>query len=159
MDDVDEQMIQLAVDLGRQGAEAGAGGPFGSVVARGGEVIGQGHNSVLATHDPTAHAEVNAIRDASRALGSPHLDGTTLYASCEPCPMCAGAALWARVDRVVYASSRADALEWGRFDDDAFWDDIIRPLPERQLPHTQVGRDRALVAWRWFSEHASDLHY
>src|SRR5690349_10764715 len=104
MDEVDEHMIQLAVDLGRRGAEAGAGGPFGAVVARDGEVIGQGHNSVIATHDPTAHAEVTAIRAASQALGQPHLAGTTLYSSCEPCPMCAGAAMWAHVDRVVYAS-------------------------------------------------------
>lgn len=159
MDAVDEQMIQLAVDLGRQGAEAGAGGPFGAVVARGAEVIGQGYNSVLATNDPTAHAEVTAIRAASQAVGSPHLAGATLYSSCEPCPMCAGAAMWARVDRVIYASTRADAREWGRFDDDAFWDDLVRPLPERHLPHAQMGREGALEVWRWFSTKADELHY
>ena len=159
MDEVDEQMIKLAVDLGRQGAEAGAGGPFGAVVARGSEVIGQGYNAVVATNDPTAHAEVTAIRAASQALGQPHLTGTTLYTSCEPCPMCAGAAMWARVDRVVFASTRDDAREFGRFDDDAFWDDLLRPVEERELVHSQVGRDAAVEVWRWFAAHAADLHY
>ena len=159
MDDVDAQMIQLAVDLGRRGAEAGAGGPFGAVVARGGEVIGQAHNSVVATNDPTAHAEVGAIRAASQALGQPHLSGTTLYTSCEPCPMCAGAAMWARVDRVVFASTRDDARTWGRFDDDAFWDDLLRPVADRELEHSQVGREAAIEVWRWFAEHHADLHY
>lgn len=159
MSDVDEQMIRLAVDLGRQGAEAGAGGPFGAVVARGGEVIGQAHNSVVATNDPTAHAEVGAIRAASQALGQPHLTGTVLYTSCEPCPMCAGAAMWARVDRVVFASTREDAREWGRFDDDAFWDDLLRPIEERELVHSQVGRGPAVEVWKWFSAHHADLHY
>ena len=152
-------MIKLAVDLGRQGAEAGAGGPFGAVVARGSEVIGQGYNAVVATNDPTAHAEVTAIRAASQALGQPHLTGTTLYTSCEPCPMCAGAAMWARVDRVVFASTRDDAREYGRFDDDAFWDDLLRPVEERELVHSQVGRDAAVEVWRWFAAHAADLHY
>ena len=158
MSEVDEKMIRRAVALGKQGVEAGAGGPFGAVVARGDEVIG-GHNSVLATDDPTAHAEVVAIRAASQALGRPHLTGTTLYTSCEPCPMCAGAAMWARVDRVVYASTREDARRYGRFDDDAFWDDLIRPVGDRELDHSQVGEDAAVEVWKWFAEHHADLHY
>ncbi len=159
MSDVDEQMIRLAVDLGRRGAAAGAGGPFGAVVARDGEVLGQAHNSVLLTSDPTAHGEVLAIREAAQSLGDPHLVGATLYSSCEPCPMCAGAAMWARVDRVVYASTREDAREWGGFDDDEFWDDVARPVGERQLTHEQLGREAALDAWRWFSEECSGLTY
>lgn len=159
MDELDEQMILRAIDLGRQGAAAGAGGPFGAVIARAGEVVGEAHNAVLATNDPTAHAEVSAIRRAAATLGTPHLTGTVLYSSCEPCPMCAGAAMWARVDRVVYASSREDAREWGRYDDDAFWDDLVRPVPERHLAHHQVGREPALDVWRWFAQHAADLNY
>ncbi|WP_421118419.1 nucleoside deaminase [Aquihabitans daechungensis] len=159
MSDVDEQMIRRAVELGRQGAEAGAGGPFGAVVARGAEVLGEGHNAVVATNDPTAHAEMTAIRAASQALGQPHLTGTVLYTSCEPCPMCAGAAMWARVDRVVFASTRDDAREFGRFDDDAFWDDLLRPVEDRELEHSQVGRATALEVWQWFAEHHADLHY
>ena len=159
MSDVDEEMIRRAVELGRQGAEARAGGPFGAVVARGSEVLGEGHNAVIATNDPTAHAEVVAIRAASRAAGHPHLVGATLYTSCEPCPMCAGAAMWARVDRVVFASTRDDAREYGSFDDDAFWDDLLRPVDDRELEHEQIGRDAALEVWRWFARHHADLHY
>jgi guanine deaminase len=155
----DEALIARAVELGRHGARAGAGGPFGAVVALGARVLGEAHNEVLATGDPTAHAEVVAIRAAARVHGSPHLVGATLYASCEPCPMCAGAAMWARVDRVVYASTRDDARVWGGYDDDAFWDDLLRPLPERHLPHQQVGQDGALEVWRWFSAIAPDLRY
>ncbi len=159
MSDVDEQMIRRAVALGRQGAEVGAGGPFGAVVARGSEVLGEGHNAVIATNDPTAHAEVTAIRAASQALGRPHLDGTTLYTSCEPCPMCAGAAMWAHVDRVVFASTRDDARTYGRFDDDDFWADLLRPIDDRELEHTQLGRSVAVEVWQWFAEHHADLHY
>lgn len=159
MADSDLHLIRRAILLGRQGAEAGAGGPFGAVVAKGDQILGEAHNAVLATNDPTAHAEVQAIRAASAAIGSPHLVGTVLYTSCEPCPMCAGAAMWARVDRVVYASSRQDARTWGRYDDDEFWDDLVRPVPERHLAHAQLGRDRALKVWRWFAQHAADLNY
>lgn len=159
MDDLDEQLIQRAIDLGRAGAEAGAGGPFGAVIARGGEVVGEAHNSVLATNDPTAHAEVGAIRRAAATLGAPHLVGTVLYSSCEPCPMCAGAALWARVDRVVYASSREDARRWGGFDDDVFWAEMARPPGERRLRHAQLGRDGALEVWRWYADRADTQRY
>lgn len=152
-------MIRRAVELGKQGAAAGAGGPFGAVVARGSEVVGEGHNAVMATKDPTAHGEVLAIRAASQALGTFDLTGTTLYTSCEPCPMCAGAAMWARVDRVVYASTREDARQYGRFDDDAFWDDLLRPVDDRELEHEQLGREAALEVWAWFAEHHADLHY
>jgi tRNA(Arg) A34 adenosine deaminase TadA len=156
---VDEEMVARAVALGRTGAEAGAGGPFGAVVALDGQVLGEAHNQVLATGDPTAHAEVAAIRAAAATLGSPHLVGAVLYTSCEPCPMCAGAAMWARVDRVVYASTREDARQWGGYDDDEFWSDLVRPLPERHLRHQQVGRDGAVEVWRWFSAIAADLRY
>ena len=159
MDELDAQMVHLAVELGRRGAEAGAGGPFGAVVARGDEVLGQAHNRVLATNDPTAHAEVEAIRAAATALGSPHLRGAVLYSSCEPCPMCAGAAMWARVERVVYASTRADARTWGGFDDDEFWADLARPIDARHLPHAQLGRDEAVEVWRWFESRAAELNY
>lgn len=152
-------MVALAVELGRSGAEAGAGGPFGAVVARGDEVLGQAHNRVLATNDPTAHAEVEAIRAAAATVGAPHLTGAVLYSSCEPCPMCAGAAMWARVDRVVYASTRDDARTWGGYDDDAFWTDLGRPIAERHLPHVQLGREGAIEVWRWFSGRAAELNY
>ena len=159
MADLDEQMINRAIDLGRSGAESGSGGPFGAVVVIAGVVVGEAHNAVIATGDPTAHAEVQAIRAAAQQVGSPHLVGAVLYTSCEPCPMCAGAAMWARVDRVVYASSREDARQWGRYDDDDFWDDLVRPVPERHLAHTQLGQAEALEVWKWFAQHAGALNY
>jgi len=117
MDD-DQAPLARALELARASVAAG-GGPFGAVVARDGAVLGEGTNRVTATHDPTAHAEVVALRAAAARLGTHDLSGATLYASCEPCPMCLGAALWARVARVVFAATRDDAAAAG-FDDARF---------------------------------------
>ncbi len=145
----DAALLGEAIALAAANAREG-GGPFGAVVARGGEVIGRGVNQVTAEHDPTAHAEVQAIRAACRALGSHELAGCTLYASCEPCPMCLGAILWARVGKLVYAASREDAAAAG-FDDSVFHDEVSRPAAERELPsvhlpHPDTGTPFA--AWR-----------
>jgi len=117
----DEEYMQLAIDHARWGMERGHGGPFGAVVARDGELLAEGWNQVLRLSDPTAHAEITAIREATRTQGHPWLDGdgVTLYSSCAPCPMCLASALWARVPRVVYAATAEDAQEIG-FDDRAF---------------------------------------
>lgn len=114
----DAQWLQIAVDSAVRNV-ADAGGPFGAVVVRRGEVVGEGANRVTASCDPTAHAEVVAIRDACRRLESFSLAGATLYASCEPCPLCLGACLWARLDRVVFAADRYAAAAAG-FDDATF---------------------------------------
>ncbi len=111
--------------------EAGAGGPFGSVVVRDGRVIGEGWNQVTSTNDPTAHAEVVAIRRACAAIGSFSLAGATLYASCEPCPMCLASAYWARVSRIVFANTREEAAAIG-FDDQLLYDEIPKPIEERR---------------------------
>ena len=110
----------------------GLGGPFGAVVARDGEIVAEGSNRVLSATDPTAHAEIVAIREAARAQGDFDLSGCTLYASCEPCPMCLGAILWARIDRVVYANTRSDAAEIG-FDDEVFYREMAAPRERRSL--------------------------
>jgi guanine deaminase len=109
----------MAIGLAEIGVAEGFGGPFGAVVVLHGRILGRACNRVLADRDPTAHAEVLAIRQAAAALGSPHLTGAALYASCEPCPMCLGAALWARLERVYFSASRADAAAAG-FDDESF---------------------------------------
>ena len=137
--------IQLAVDNARNG-----GGPFAALVVRHGEVIAQGVNRVTASNDPTAHAEVVAIRAACEALGQFHLDGCTLYATCEPCPMCLGAIYWAHVDRVLYASTRSDAAESG-FDDAHIYYEIERPAGEREIPMQPCMRDAGqapFAAWQ-----------
>jgi tRNA(Arg) A34 adenosine deaminase TadA len=128
----DERLLREAIALAC-GSAAGDGGPFGAVVARDGVVVARGTNRVTADHDPTAHAEVVALRAAARALGTHDLTGCVLYASCEPCPMCRGAAQWARVAEVVYAADRAEAAAAG-FDDRRFHDELARPARERTPP-------------------------
>lgn len=112
-----------AIALAERGMERGHGGPFGAVVVKDGSIVGEGHNRVLSTVDPSAHGEVVAIRDAARNLRNPWLEGCDLYTSCEPCPMCLCTALWARMQRVFYAANRHDAAEIG-FDDAAFYDEL-----------------------------------
>ena len=123
-----------AVSEARAGVEKGDGGPFGAVIMRGDEVLAAAHNEVLSRNDPTAHAEILAIRAAAAAIGSPHLDGCTLYTTCEPCPMCLAAIHWARIERVVYAETRQDAAKIG-FDDERFHEAMRKPLmPVEHVP-------------------------
>ncbi len=123
-----------AVLEARRGIEIGHGGPFGAVIVRGDTVLASAHNEVLSRNDPTAHAEILAIRAAAAAIASPHLDGCTLYTTCEPCPMCLAAIHWARLERVVYAETRQNAAKIG-FDDERFHDAMNRPLmPIEHVP-------------------------
>ena len=125
--------LALAIEAGRDGMRDRQGGPFGAVVvAPDGSVAGAGCNRVTSTNDPTAHAEITAVRAACAALGSFLLEGCTLYTSCEPCPMCLAAAYWAHVDAIVYGASRADAAAAG-FDDAFIYEEIGRPLEDRHI--------------------------
>jgi guanine deaminase len=149
MNPTDREFLRRAIRLAREHMLAGHGGPFGAVIARDGEIIGEGWNQVTTSKDPTAHAEVVAIRAATARAGTWMLPGAVLYASCEPCPMCLAAAWWARVERIVFASSRDDAASAG-FDDSAIYQEICRPLSERVLPISQDLRDegqRVFDAW------------
>jgi guanine deaminase len=125
--------LARAVALSREHMHAGEGGPFGAVIARDGRVIAEGWNQVTSMNDPTAHAEITAIRRACRAVGDFALPGATLYTSCEPCPMCLAAAYWARVARIIYANTREDAAAIG-FDDKLIYDEIPKPMAERNIP-------------------------
>ncbi|MDR7278880.1 nucleoside deaminase [Catenuloplanes atrovinosus] len=146
----DRALLDLAVAAAVENVAAG-GGPFGALVVRDGEVVATGVNRVTATLDPTAHAEVVAIRAACRALGTFKLDGCVLVSSCEPCPLCLAAALWARVDRVVYAADRHDAAEAG-FDDRAFYDLFAKPREEWEVPVVQAeAGDRVAPFTAWAS--------
>jgi tRNA(Arg) A34 adenosine deaminase TadA len=131
------ELMRRALALAAENVSSGRGGPFGALVVRNGEILAEAANTVTTTLDPTAHAEVNAIRAACHALGSFSLAGSTLYTSCEPCPMCMAAALWARVDAVYYAASAADAARAG-FDDAAFYEELRRSADERHLPTRQI---------------------
>jgi tRNA(Arg) A34 adenosine deaminase TadA len=137
----DAKYIRLAIDLAKKGMTAKKGGPFGAVIVnRDGEIVGKGNNMVTSTNDPTAHAEVVAIRDACNTLSHFQLEGCTIYSSCEPCPMCLGAIYWSRPDRIVFASSREDAAKAG-FDDDFIYKEIPLPIDDRKIPTTQQLRD------------------
>lgn len=139
-----------AIALAREGVGRGDGGPFGAVVVREGEILGRGWNRVIRDRDPTAHAELVAIRDAARRLGRHHLDGCTLYLACEPCPMCLGAAYWAHIERIYYAASGTDAAALG-FDDRFIFEEMHSPPAARRIRMEQMMRAEALAAfeaWR-----------
>lgn len=142
MTNQDDFFLREAIQLAREGMTSGQGGPFGSVIVRDGVIVGKGCNKVTSTNDPTAHAEVVAIRDACQNLGTFQLDGCTLYASCEPCPMCLGAIYWARPSRIVYAAFHTDAAGAG-FDDQFIYEEIDKPREERHIPMHQLLRDEA----------------
>jgi tRNA(Arg) A34 adenosine deaminase TadA len=133
----DHFFIEKAIALAREGMHSGKGGPFGAIVVKDGVIVGQGSNQVTSTNDPTAHAEVTAIRDACRHLGDFQLTDCVLYTSCEPCPMCLGAIYWARPARVVYAATHADAATAG-FDDSFIYRELPLPPHERAIPATQL---------------------
>src|ERR687890_841477 len=129
----DQRHLARAVELSREHMEEGAGGPFGAVIVRDGRVLAEGWNQVTSANDPTAHAEVTAIRRACQAVGDFSLEGATLYTSCEPCPMCLASAYWARVSRIVFANTRQDAAAIG-FDDQLLYDEIPKPIGLRLIP-------------------------
>lgn len=141
--DRDRALLLRAIELSRVHMEAGEGGPFGAVVATlDGAIVAEGWNEVTSAHDPTAHAEVSAIRKAAAALGTHVLSGHVIYASCEPCPMCLGAIAWARLDRVVFANGRQDAARIG-FDDAKIYEEIGRPLDQRWIRCEHAPMDEA----------------
>ena len=134
------------------------GGPFGAVVVCRGEIVGRGHNQVTTTLDPTAHAEVMAIRTACRALGRFELRSCELYTSCEPCPMCLAAIYWARLDRIYYACTRHDAAEIG-FDDDFIYEQLPLEIAARTLPMRQIAREESLALFREWSAKPDKVEY
>jgi guanine deaminase len=141
-----EFMVQ-AIELAVENVKSGKGGPFGAVIVKDGKVIATGANQVTATHDPTAHAEVTAIRNACKELGTFSLEGCELYTSCEPCPMCLAATYWARCERIYYGCAAADAAKAG-FDDAFLYDEMKKPLGERALPIVNL---MPVAAWAAFA--------
>lgn len=143
----EEKFMMEAIKLSQSGMEANQGGPFGCVVVKGDEIIGRGNNRVLATNDPTAHAEVVAIRDACKNIGNFQLDDCEIYTSCEPCPMCLGAIYWARPKVIYYANHREDAAQIG-FDDSMIYHEMCASLEERKIPILPIGRSEAIKVFR-----------
>ncbi|MCZ8150429.1 MAG: nucleoside deaminase [Roseomonas sp.] len=158
MSSTDEAFMRHAIALSRRGMEGGAGGPFGAVVVKDGQVVAEGWNQVTSTNDPTAHAEVVAIRRACTALGRFDLRGAVLYTSCEPCPMCLAAAYWARVDAVVFGNTREEAAAIG-FDDQWLYDEVPKPIEARSLPMRRLLGAEALEAFAAWVEKPDKVPY
>ena len=145
----EEKFMKEAIALSNTGVQNNEGGPFGCIVVKNDIIIGKGHNKVTSTNDPTAHAEIVAIRDACKTLGTFQLDGCEIYTSCEPCPMCLGAIYWARPTVIYYANTRSDAAEIG-FDDSMIYDEINTHINKRKIPVINLGREDAqkvFVQW------------
>ncbi|WP_367401607.1 nucleoside deaminase [Geoalkalibacter halelectricus] len=149
------RFLLQAIELSEKSLKNGRLGPFGAIIVHNGEVVGQGWNQVVANHDPTAHAEIVAIRDACRRMATHSLEGCTLYTSCEPCPMCLAAAYWARLERIVFAATRQDAAAAG-FDDLFIYQELCQKPEERKLLMEQEMRNEAqIVLRRWAAMPAS----
>jgi guanine deaminase len=153
-----DAFMARAIELSIENVRSGRGGPFGAVVVRGGKIIAEGVNCVTAVNDPTAHAEVVAIREACKKLGVFDLKDCEMYTSCEPCPMCLGAIYWARPARVYFASTAADASNAG-FDDSFIYNEIPRPHAQRKIPMIQMMRDEALEAFRTWQRQPNKVPY
>jgi tRNA(Arg) A34 adenosine deaminase TadA len=149
---MENQFMARAIELARENVRSGRGGPFAAVVVKGDRIIATGTNLVTSANDPTAHAEVVAIRAACAALGSFQLTECDLYTTCEPCPMCLGAIYWARPRKVFFGAIAADAAAAG-FDDEFIYREIQRPLPDRQIPFVQMMRDESRTCFaEWLTK-------
>ncbi len=154
----DQKMMREAISLSAHGIHTKQGGPFGAVVVKNGKIIGRGFNQVTSTNDPTAHAEMVAIRDACKNIGNFSLEGATIFTSCEPCPMCFAAIYWARIQKVFYANTQADAEEIG-FDDAFIYAEIAKNINNRQIPFVQIEREKALVVFQEWKNDQNKTQY
>jgi tRNA(Arg) A34 adenosine deaminase TadA len=155
---VQERWLRRAIEIAQENVRAGTGGPFGAVIVRGNELIAEGANAVTSTNDPTAHAEVNAIRRAAAALGRFDLAGCEIYSSCEPCPMCLGAIYWARLDAVWYAATRHDAARAG-FSDERIYRAFAGEAVEGKIPVQRVRLADGLDPFRDWDDKPDKIRY
>ena len=153
-----QQYMRRAIELSRTNVANGTGGPFGAVIVKGGMVIGEGANQVTARNDPTAHAEVEAIRAACAHIGNFDLSGAVIYTSCEPCPMCLAAIYWARLERIYFANTKVDAAAIN-FDDDFIYREFAKTPAARTIPMTQLMRDEAMQAFKEWGSSTGKIPY
>lgn len=154
----EEKFMNQAIALSRKGIENNEGGPFGCIIVKGDEVVGVGNNKVTSSNDPTAHAEVVAIRDACKNLGTFQLTDCEIYTSCEPCPMCLGAIYWARPKIIYFANNRQDAAEAG-FDDSFIYEEMGCALDARKIPVVSLMRDEAIQIFHEWKDKADKIDY
>ena len=152
------KFMREAIKLSVQRMRRGGGGPFGAIVVRGGKIVGRGWNQVASSNDPTAHAEIMAIRDACQRLKTFRLEDCELYASCEPCPMCLSAIYWARLKKIYYGNTRKDAAKI-EFDDDFLYRQVALPIRQRSLPMKQLLRAEASQAFAEWREKVDKIRY
>ena len=152
-----EDYMREAIDLSVKNID-NDGGPFGAVIVKDGKIIARGVNRVTSNIDPTAHAEVNAIREAAKVLGTFDLSGCIIYSSCEPCPMCLGAIYWARLDKLYFANTKKDAKDI-EFDDSFIYEELDLPIEKRKIPTTQILREEALAAFNKWKNKGDKIEY
>lgn len=150
--------MRKAIELAFANVKNNKGGPFGAVIVKDGEIIGKGGNLVTESNDPTAHAEIVAIREATKKLGTFTLEGCEIYASCEPCPMCLGAIYWARLDKLYYAATKEDASK-SDFDDSFIYKEISLPKDQRSIPSLQLMRDDAVKVFEAWNDSGNKIPY
>lgn len=155
----DEYFLRQAIALAKDGMDNNIGGPFGAVIVKDGKVVGKGSNNVTSSNDPTAHAEITAIRDACKNLDDFQLNDCTLYTSCEPCPMCLGAIYWARPSRVVYAATAEDADKIAGFDDSFIYDEINLEPEKRTIPAINALREEGKEVFRAWQNKVDKIEY
>ena len=155
---MDNPFMARAIQLSLDNVLSGQGGPFGAVVVKDGSIVAEGVNRVTATNDPTAHAEVVAIRSACAKLGTFVLKGCEIYTSCEPCPMCLGAIYWAHISRIYFGNVAAEASKIG-FDDSFIYDEFAQPLSQRSIPIVQMMHEQAVSAFRAWQERPNKIPY
>ena len=153
-----EKFMRMAIKLSEQNVKESIGGPFGAVIVKDGQVIAESSNRVIQQNDPTAHAEISAIRLACRRSGNYNLQGCVIYTSCEPCPMCLGAIYWARIDTIYYGNTKADAAAIG-FDDHFIYKEMELPMHQRKLPIVQLLHDEAIGAFKLWEISGSKTDY
>jgi guanine deaminase len=158
MTEQDKEFMRRAIELAQNGIDANDGGPFGAIVVKNGKIIGEGCNRVTSTNDPTAHAEVVAIREACQNLNSFQLEDCTIYTSCEPCPMCLGAIYWARPKQMFFACNREDAARVG-FDDRLIYEEIERPIEERRIKSINFLREEGLRVFENWAKKSDKTEY
>ncbi len=153
-----QDFMKRTLEIARDKMNSNEGGPFGALIVRKGEIIAEGWNRVTSTCDPTAHAEVQAVRNACQKLGTFHLKDCVIYSSCEPCPMCLSAIYWAHIDRIYYACTKEDAAAID-FDDDLIYQEIKKPLQERIVPAENMMRERGLDVFKAWTEKEDRIPY
>lgn len=150
--------MKRAIELSKRNMDTNAGGPFGAVIVKDGKIVGEGWNQVTSTNDPTAHGEVQAIRNAAKNLNTFDLHGTEVYTSCEPCPMCLAAIYWARCSKIYYGNTKEDAAAI-EFDDQFLYEEMGKPYAQRSIPIVQMMRDEALQIFKIWEQKVDKIPY